>query len=76
MKDKDIRVTIVQSRTFPLVVTSNLVYLRYMYVRKFQVAQCARVPRPPPPCTDADDLLHYSATVGNIGDKGDPDILT
>ena len=30
----------------------------------------------PPPCTDADDLLRCSATVGNLGERGEPDILT
>ena len=29
-----------------------------------------------PPCTDADDLLRLSATVGNLGERGEPDILT
>ena len=29
-----------------------------------------------PPCTDADDLLHCSATVGNLGERGEPDTLT
>ena len=29
----------------------------------------------PPPCTDADDLLRCSATVGNVGERGGPDIL-
>jgi len=26
-------------------------------------------------CTDADDVLRYSATVGNLGERGEPDIL-
>ena len=26
--------------------------------------------RPPPLCTDADDLLRCSATVGNLGERG------
>ena len=30
----------------------------------------------PPPCTDADDLLRCSATVGNLEERGEPDILT
>ena len=33
----------------------------------------------PPPCTDADDLLRCSATVGNLGkraERGEPDIVT
>ena len=30
----------------------------------------------PPLCTDADDLLRCSATVGNLGERGEPDILT
>ena len=30
----------------------------------------------PPLCTDADDLLRCSATVGNLGESGEPDILT
>ena len=25
---------------------------------------------------DSDDLLHCSATVGNLGERGEPDILT
>ena len=29
-----------------------------------------------PPCTDADDLLRCSATVGNLGESGETDILT
>ena len=29
----------------------------------------------PPPCTDADDLLRCSATVGYLGEMGEPDIL-
>ena len=30
-----------------------------------------------PSCTAADDLLdHYSAAVGNLGERGEPDILT
>ena len=29
----------------------------------------------PPLCTDADDLLRCSATVGNLGERGEPDIL-
>ena len=29
----------------------------------------------PPLCTDADDLLRCSATVGNLGEMGEPDIL-
>ena len=29
-----------------------------------------------PPCTDADDLLHCSATVRILGDRGEPDNLT
>ena len=28
-----------------------------------------------PPCTDADDLLHCSATVGNLGERKESDIL-
>ena len=34
------------------------------------MSQCA------PPYTDADDLLCGSATVGNLGEMGEPDILT
>ena len=30
----------------------------------------------PPLCTEADDLLRCSATVGNLGERGEPDILT
>ena len=30
----------------------------------------------PPPCTDAGDLLRCSATLGNLGVRGEPDILT
>ena len=30
----------------------------------------------PPLCTDADDLLRCSATVGNLGERGEPVILT
>ena len=30
----------------------------------------------PPLCTDADDLLRSSATVENLGERGEPDILT
>ena len=30
----------------------------------------------PTPCTDADDLLHCSATVGILEEKGEADILT
>ena len=30
----------------------------------------------PPLCTDADDLLRCSATVGNLGERGESDILT
>ena len=33
---------------------------------QFQVSQC----------TDVDDLLCCSATVGNLGERGEPDILT
>ena len=29
-----------------------------------------------PPCTDADDLLRCSATVGNLRERGEPGILT
>ena len=29
----------------------------------------------PPPCTDADDLLRCSATVVNLGERGEPDIF-
>ena len=32
--------------------------------------------RPPPLCTDADDLLRCSATVWNLGERGEPDILS
>ena len=33
--------------------------------------------RPPTKvCTDANDLLRCSATVGNLGEMGEPDILT
>ena len=40
-------------------------------------AQVPGVSMPPPPlCTDADDLLRCSATVGNLGERGKPDILT
>ena len=31
-------------------------------------AQVPDVSMRPPPCTDADDLLRFSATVGNLGD--------
>ena len=30
----------------------------------------------PPLCTNEDDLLCCSATVGNLGERGEPDILT
>ena len=30
----------------------------------------------PPLCTDAYDLLRCSATVGNLGERGEPDIFT
>ena len=30
----------------------------------------------PPPCTDADDLLRCSATVGDLGERGELYILT
>ena len=30
----------------------------------------------PQPCTDADDLFRRSATVRNLGERGEPDILT
>ena len=30
----------------------------------------------PPQCTGADDLLRCSATAGNLGERGEPDILT
>ena len=30
----------------------------------------------PPPCADADDLLSCSVTVGNLGERGEPDIFT
>jgi len=33
------------------------------------------VPLRPPLCTGADDVLRYSATVGNLGERGEPDIL-
>ena len=39
-------------------------------------AQVPGVSMRPPPCTDADDLLSCSATVGNLGERGEPDIIT
>ena len=39
-------------------------------------AQVPGVSLRPTPCTDADDLLRCSATVGNLGERGEPDILT
>ena len=39
-------------------------------------AQVPGVSMHPPLCTDADDLLHCSATVGNLGERGEPDIIT
>ena len=39
-------------------------------------AQVPGVSMRPPLCTDADDLLRCSATVGNLGERGEPDILT
>ena len=39
-------------------------------------AQVSGVSMRPPLCTDADDLLRCSATVGNLGERREPDILT
>ena len=39
-------------------------------------AQVPGVSMRPPLCTDADDLLRCSARVGNLGERGEPDILT
>ena len=39
-------------------------------------AQVPGVSMRPPLCTDAHDLLCCSATVGNLGERGEPDILT
>ena len=39
-------------------------------------AQVPGVSVRPPLCTDADDLLCCSATVRNLGERGEPDILT
>ena len=39
-------------------------------------AQVSGVSMRPPLCADADDLLRCSATVGNLGERGEPDILT
>ena len=39
-------------------------------------AQVPDVSMCPPLCTDADDLLRCCATVGNLGESGEPDILT
>ena len=39
-------------------------------------AQVPGVSMRPPLFTDADDLLRCSATVGNLGERGEPDILT
>ena len=33
-------------------------------------------PNAPPLCTDVYDLLRCSAVVGNLGERGEPDILT
>ena len=38
-------------------------------------AQVPDVSMRPPLCTDADDLLRCSATVENLGERGEPDIL-
>ena len=35
------------------------------------MAQVPGVSIRPPPCTDADDLLHYCATVGNLRERGE-----
>jgi len=44
-------------------------------MRKYK-AQVKGVPMRPPLCTGADDLLlHWSATVGSLGERGGPDIL-
>ena len=39
-------------------------------------AQVTGVSMRPPLCTDADDLLHCRATVWNLGERGEPDVLT
>ena len=39
-------------------------------------AQVPGVSMRPQLCTDADDLLRCSATVRNLGERGEPDILT
>ena len=39
-------------------------------------AQVPGVSMRAPLCTYADDLLRCSATVGNLGERGEPDILT
>ena len=39
-------------------------------------AQVPGVSMRPPLCTDADDLLSCSATVENLGERGEPHILT
>ena len=39
-------------------------------------AQVPHISMRPPPCTDADDLLRCSATVGNLGEREEPAILT
>ena len=39
-------------------------------------AQVPGVSMRPLQCTDADDLLRCSATGGNLGERGEPDILT
>ena len=39
-------------------------------------AQVPGVSMRPTLCADADDLLRRSATVGKLGERGEPDILT
>ena len=51
----------------------------HSYTRERECILKAQVPgvsMRPPLCTDADDLLCCSATVGNLGERGEPDILT
>ena len=46
---------------------------RYSVYWRRNVSNLLNAPRS---CTDADDLLRSSATVGNLGERGDPDIYT